>query len=141
MNSEVSPMTVSHRGFACLSAFFFSSREYPVFTNWPTLNIDSVFQHVRFFKSEFFNFEALRLLSFAPYEGVEIAEFIQTVGDIRDNDPESWYAAWMKAGVKAEAIADDAYLANNRVEAKRAYLRAANYQRATQFMLNSPNPH
>ena len=94
----------------------------------------------RFFKSEFFNFEALRLLSFAPYGGVEVAEFMQAVGEIKDNDPESWYAAWMKAGEKAEAIADEAYQANNQVEAKRAYLRAASYQRAAQFMLNGRAP-
>lgn len=94
----------------------------------------------QFFKSGFFNFEALRLLSFAPYEGCEVAEFVQTVGDIKDNDPESWYAAWMKAGDKAEKLADDAYLAKNRIEARRCYLRAASYQRAAQFMLNGRKP-
>lgn len=94
----------------------------------------------QFFRSEFFNFEALRLLSFAPYDGCEIAEFIQAIGEIKDNDPESWYAAWMKAGEKAEALADEAHLARNRVEARRGYLRAASYQRAAQFMLNGGKP-
>lgn len=94
----------------------------------------------RFFKSDFFNFEALRLLSFAPYEGCEVAEFVQTVGKIKDNDPESWFAAWTKAGDRAETLADDALLANNRVEARRGYMRAASYQRAAQFMLNGPRP-
>ncbi|MCJ1280135.1 hypothetical protein MMC21_007962 [Puttea exsequens] len=94
----------------------------------------------QFFKSEFFNFEALRLLSFAPYEGCEVGEFVDTVGRIRDNDPESWYREWMKAGDKAESLADDAYLARNRVEARKGYQRAASYQRAAQFMLNGRNP-
>lgn len=62
----------------------------------------------QFFKSAFFDFEALRILSFAPYEGCEVAEFLQAVGEIRDNDPESWYTAWMKAGDRAERLADEA---------------------------------
>ena len=95
----------------------------------------------RFFKSDFFNFEALRLLSFAPYEGCEVAEFMETVGEIRDNDPESWYAAWMKAGDRAENLADDACLAHNRVETRKGYMRAASYQRAAQFMLNGKSPY
>lgn len=94
----------------------------------------------RVFKSEFYNFEALRLLSFAPYEGCDIAEFMFTCGKIRDLDPESWFREWTKAGEKAEALADEAYAAGNVVEARRGYFRAASYQRAAQFMLNGRNP-
>lgn len=93
----------------------------------------------RFFKGDFFNFETLRLLSFAPYEGGEIAEILVAIKEIKDNDPESWFAAWMKAGDKAEGIANEAELAGNRIAARRAYFRASNYQRAAQFMLNGPS--
>jgi len=90
----------------------------------------------RFFKGDFFNFEALRLVSFAPYDGAEIGEVLVAIGEIKENDVESWYRAWMKAGEKAEIIAGEAELAGNQVAAKRAYFRASNYQRSAQFMLN-----
>ncbi|PYI31465.1 alpha/beta-hydrolase [Aspergillus indologenus CBS 114.80] len=90
----------------------------------------------RLFKSDFFNFEALRLLSFTAHEGGEIAEFFTAVARIKDQDVESWYTAWMEAADKAEVLATEAELAGNRVAARRAYLRVANYQRSAQFMLN-----
>jgi pimeloyl-ACP methyl ester carboxylesterase len=91
----------------------------------------------RIFKSDFFNFEALRLLSFTAHEGGEIAEFFEAVGKIKDNDTESWYAAWTEAGKKAEALAAESELSGNREAARRAFFRASNYQRAAQFMLSS----
>ncbi|KAH9906644.1 alpha/beta-hydrolase [Xylariomycetidae sp. FL2044] len=89
----------------------------------------------RIFKSDFFNFEALRLLSFTAHEGGEIAEFFEAVGKIKDNDVESWYDAWKQASQKAEVHAVDSELAGNRQAARRAFFRASNYQRAAQFML------
>jgi len=41
------------------------------------------------FKSAFFNFEFLRLLGTAPFEGGEIAEILEAVSKIKDLDPES----------------------------------------------------
>ncbi|KAI7773686.1 alpha beta hydrolase [Diaporthe eres] len=89
-----------------------------------------------FFKSPFFNFEYLRLLAMAPYEGAEIAEALEAAAKIRDLDPESWFSAFMTAGDKAEAIAKEAEADGDRVSARRAYLRSSNYIRAAQFMLN-----
>lgn len=89
-----------------------------------------------FFKSPFFNFEFLRLLAMAPFEGGEIAEILEAVGKIRDLDPESWYEAWTDAGTKAERIAQEGEASGDRVAARRGYLRASNYLRAAQFMLN-----
>jgi dipeptidyl aminopeptidase/acylaminoacyl peptidase len=91
----------------------------------------------RIFKSDFFNFEALRLLSFTAHEGGEIAEFFEAVGKIKDNDTESWYTAWTEAGKKAEVLAAESELSGNREAARRAFFRASNYQRAAQFMLSS----
>ncbi|QKX63141.1 uncharacterized protein TRUGW13939_10310 [Talaromyces rugulosus] len=90
----------------------------------------------RLFKSDFFHFEALRLLSFTPHDGGEVAEFFAALGKIRENDSESWYNAWTEAGAKAEALAAEAELAGNRDAARKAFFRASNYQRAAQFMLN-----
>ena len=94
--------------------------------------IETALAMFRFFKSDFFHFETVRLLSFAPYEGGEIAEFLVAVAKIKDLDFESWYSAWMEAGSKAEELADEAELAGNREAARRAFFRAANYQRAAQ---------
>jgi pimeloyl-ACP methyl ester carboxylesterase len=90
----------------------------------------------RLFKSDFFNFEALRLLSFTAHEGGEVAEFFEALGKIKDLNTESWYAAWTEAALKAEALAAEAELAGNRAAARKAFFRASNYQRAAQFMLN-----
>lgn len=89
-----------------------------------------------FFKSPFFNFEYLRLLAMAPHEGAEIGEALEAAGKIKDLDPESWFSAFLEAGNKAEAIAKEAEHAGDRLNARRAYLRASNYIRAAQFMLN-----
>ncbi|TRX93532.1 hypothetical protein FHL15_005504 [Xylaria flabelliformis] len=89
-----------------------------------------------FFKSEFFNFEFLRLLAMAPFGGAEIGESLEAIAKIKDLDPESWYAAFTEAGRKAEVIAQEAEKAGDRAGARNAYLRASNYIRAAQFMLN-----
>lgn len=94
-----------------------------------------------FFKSEWFDFELVRLLGFAPYEGAEIAEVLQAVGSIRDSHPESWHAAWLRAGTKTEALAEEAERTGDRVAARRAYLRSSNYIRAAQYMLSSRPGH
>ncbi|KAI1809825.1 putative alpha/beta hydrolase [Poronia punctata] len=88
------------------------------------------------FKSPFFNFEFLRLLAMTPAEGAEIGEALEAAGKIKDLDPESWYSAFMEQGKNAENIAKEAELAGDRHSARRGYLRASNYIRAAQFMLN-----
>ncbi|KAI2643455.1 Alpha/Beta hydrolase protein [Xylaria nigripes] len=89
-----------------------------------------------FFKSGFFNFEFIRLLAMTPFEGGEIAEILEAAGKIKDLDPESWYEAWVEAGDKAEQIAREGEATGDRIAARRGYLRASNYLRAAQFMLN-----
>jgi hypothetical protein len=89
-----------------------------------------------FFESPFFNFEFLRLLAMAPFEGGEIAEILEAVGKIKDLDPESWYDAWCEAGTKAEQIAGEGEDTRDQVAARRGYLRAARYLQSAMFMLN-----
>ena len=90
----------------------------------------------KIFKSPFFQFEFLRLLAMAPHEGAEIGEALEAAAKIKDLDPESWFKAFLEAGDKAEAIANEAEQAGDRVSARRGYLRSSNYLRAAQFMLN-----
>ncbi|PNY23693.1 2,6-dihydropseudooxynicotine hydrolase [Tolypocladium capitatum] len=90
----------------------------------------------KFFSSEFFNFEYLRLIAMAPHEGAEIGEALEAAGKIRDDDPESWYRAFLDAGNVAEQIGQECERAGDRVGARRGLLRSSNYLRAAQFMLN-----
>jgi len=89
-----------------------------------------------FFPHRMFNFEALRLLSTAPYGGCEICEFLEAVSEIQQNNPESWHRAWLSQAQKAEAIGDEAAANGIRFAACNAYLRSMNYYRASQFMFN-----
>ena len=89
-----------------------------------------------FFKShEFFNFELTRILGTAPYGGCEIAEFLDAVGSIKRDDPESWHRAWQKQAEKAERVAEEAAASGQVTAARGAYLRASNYFRASQYMM------
>ncbi|EPE33797.1 alpha/beta-Hydrolase [Glarea lozoyensis ATCC 20868] len=90
----------------------------------------------QFFKSEFFNFEFVRLLGTAPYNGAEISECLDVAVEITDEDPESWYRAWYKQGEKAELHAVEAARNGDVIAARSAYLRASNYFRASQYMFN-----
>ncbi|KAF4629176.1 hypothetical protein G7Y89_g8973 [Cudoniella acicularis] len=98
----------------------------------------------RFFGSDFFNFEFIRLLSTAPNGGCEIGEALASVSRIKDNDPESWSREWASCSERAEALADEASASGDMVAARGAYLRATNYARASQFMMsdrpNAPEP-
>lgn len=90
----------------------------------------------QFFKSTFFNFETVRLLGTCPYGGSDIAECLDAIGQIKNDDPVSWHRAWHERAERAEAIADEAKRNGHRVAARQAYLRASNYYRASAYMFN-----
>lgn len=62
----------------------------------------------QFFKSTFFNFELVRILSAAPFEGADIAECLVACSQIRDGDPESWHRAWYAQAEKALQLGEEA---------------------------------
>lgn len=90
----------------------------------------------KIFKSDFFNFEFLRLISMTSHEGAEVGEALVAAGKIKDGDPESWYKAFVEAGDVAEQIGLECQAAGDRAGARRGFLRSSNYLRAAQFMLN-----
>lgn len=59
----------------------------------------------QFFKGPFFNFESVRLLGTARYGGAEVAEVLEAIGEIQDNDPASWHEAWAQQANNAESLA------------------------------------
>jgi alpha-beta hydrolase superfamily lysophospholipase len=88
----------------------------------------------KFFPSIFFNFEFIRILSAAPFGGAEVAECLVAASQIRDRDAESWHRAWYAQAEKALSLAEAASRTGDRVSARRAYLRASNYYRASAYM-------
>lgn len=89
--------------------------------------------------SEFLNFEFLRLLGTAPFQGAEVGECLEAAGQIRSNDAESWHRAWAGAAERAEHIGEEALRgAGDREAARWAFLRASNYRRASEFLLHHP---
>lgn len=89
----------------------------------------------QFFKSDFFNFEAIRILGTVRSGGAEVAECLEALGQIKNNDPDSWQEAWHYQAQKAEEVAEEAQRHDHRDAAKMALLRAANYHRASAYMM------
>jgi len=90
----------------------------------------------RFFSSDFYNFEATRLLSTTSTGGCEIAEFLEALGKIRQHDPQSWFSAWHEQSQRAERIAKDAAEKGHVDAARKGFLRASNYARASGYMFS-----
>ncbi|KAI9035221.1 alpha/beta hydrolase family protein [Aspergillus affinis] len=90
----------------------------------------------QFFPSSFFNFEFTRILGTISFGGAELAECLDAAVQIANDDPESWYWGWLIQAEKAHAIALEATKHGDRIAARDAFLRAANYFRASQYMFN-----
>ncbi|KXX81029.1 2,6-dihydropseudooxynicotine hydrolase [Madurella mycetomatis] len=88
-----------------------------------------------FFRSTFFDFEAIRILGTAGYGGAELGEFLEAAGQIRENDPDSWHRAWTEQAVKAGNVAQDALSRGHFAAARSAFLRSSNYTRASCYMM------
>ncbi|KAK3296591.1 Alpha/Beta hydrolase protein [Chaetomium fimeti] len=94
----------------------------------------------RLFKSNFYNFEATRILSSTSAEGCEIAEFLEAMGKVGQHDPETWYTAWHEQSQRAETIAREAVYSGYVDAARGAFLRASNYARASSYMFPWSGP-
>jgi pimeloyl-ACP methyl ester carboxylesterase len=93
-----------------------------------------------FFTNTWLNFEILRILGTAPTGGADICEVLEAVSQIREGDPESWHESWARQAARAEATALRCLEAGNRPLARGAFLRAANYTRASGYMFVGARP-
>jgi hypothetical protein len=57
-----------------------------------------------FFKSEFFDFEFLRVIGTAPVQGAEIGECLEAVSRIKDGNIDSWYDVWTDLAGRAKTL-------------------------------------
>ncbi|PYI33513.1 hypothetical protein BP00DRAFT_338827 [Aspergillus indologenus CBS 114.80] len=91
----------------------------------------------KFYPSDFFHFEFLRVLASAPAGGAETGECLAVLPQVADGDGEAWYRAWTAQAQQARGRGDDALVAGDPVAAAGAYLRASNYFRASEFFLHA----
>ncbi|PWY76065.1 alpha/beta-hydrolase [Aspergillus sclerotioniger CBS 115572] len=94
----------------------------------------------KFFQSTWLDFEVIRILGTAPNGGADICEVLEAVGSIQEGDAESWNKAWKAQADRAEATGLRCLQTGNRELAKRAFLRASNYTRASGYMFIGETP-
>jgi alpha-beta hydrolase superfamily lysophospholipase len=86
----------------------------------------------RFFADQTYHFQAVRVFSDVPFGGADIAESLETIGQVREGDAVSWYDAWastaQRNAARAQACLDP-------VSRGLAYLRAHTYWRTAEFLL------
>jgi dienelactone hydrolase len=86
------------------------------------------------------SYQLNRALSQAHYGGGEFAECLEAASQITPGDNESFHQAWSKMGNSIFAEAENAAQKGNFATARRAYLRAANYIRTSEFFLKPSDP-
>ncbi len=82
------------------------------------------------------SYQLNRALTQSHYGGGEFAECLEAASEITPGDRESFHKAWAKVGARVYDEAETAFKAGNKVTARRAYLRAFNYIRTSEFFLN-----
>jgi len=83
-------------------------------------------QRIRF-QNEDMDFYFAWLLAHQGEGGSALGECFYAASQIKDGDPESWYAAWTEIAHRVESQATDALEGGHRVSAREAYLRAFTY--------------
>lgn len=83
-----------------------------------------------------FNFEILRVLSMAPYEGADIGEVLVAAKEIEPGDFESFYNGFNNLALRAEKIARAIDPRRHPVSARNALFKLSNYYRSADFFLH-----
>ena len=82
------------------------------------------------FKTPAFDFMFQWVLGMQTNGGSEVGESFYAASLVRENDPQSWVAAWTTVARQVEERAEQAFAARHPVSAREAYLRAYVYYRA-----------
>lgn len=80
-----------------------------------------------------FNFEFVRGLSLQAAGAAEYGECMDTMSRVKNNDFDSWITQWAATADRVCGFAEGEHRAGNRVSAREAFLRAANYYRMAVF--------
>lgn len=92
-----------------------------------------------FFNDSSLNFESIRILGEAYYQGSDIGEVVATLKRINQNDITSWYKEWLKTADRVYELAEEFEKGKDIVSARKAFFRASNYYRAASFYLDGTN--
>jgi alpha-beta hydrolase superfamily lysophospholipase len=91
----------------------------------------------RFFADQAYHFQTLRALDAIPAGGADTAEVLQTIGQIRTGDAQSWHDAWSATG---DRVANMATQSTDKTSRGLALFRAHTYYRTAEFFLASGDP-
>jgi hypothetical protein len=80
------------------------------------------------------------MFSQAHFGGGEVNEILEAAGNITLGDTDSFHYAWMGAGNRTLAVANEAQDKEQIETARAAYLRASNYIRTAEFFLQPDDP-
>jgi alpha-beta hydrolase superfamily lysophospholipase len=96
----------------------------------------------RFFKDDGFQFATEIALGSVAYGAAEVGEVLAVVAQVKSGDYDSWCDAWLAAGERVAAVAEDCEAKGHRRSAFEAWLRASNYfDRGSFYMLGTRDPH
>ena len=91
----------------------------------------------RFFGDQTYHFQTLRALNDIPYGGADTSEVLETINHIKAGSAESWYSAWERTGDRVFELAGRT---KDPISRGRALLRAHNYYRTAEFLLDPRDP-
>lgn len=83
------------------------------------------------FASPFHNDFGVWPLAYAPYGGADFGEVVAVAEAVGDGDDGAYYEAWMRAGDRLAAEANDALAESHRVSARELFLRASCFYAAS----------
>ena len=78
--------------------------------------------HASFLSLAVFYFETIRIPRESVHGGAEIAEGVESISEIRDEDPMIWAFAWAKQARHTSALVTHALADGNKLEACQALL-------------------
>ncbi|EEQ29246.1 hypothetical protein McanMca71_006649 [Microsporum canis] len=84
---------------------------------------------------ETFNYELLRDLSIAPYEGADVNEVLIAANEIKPRDFESYHAAFNKLATRVHQQAKAINAIDHPISARNTFFKAATYYRSADFFL------
>lgn len=93
--------------------------------------------HTRFFGDQTYYFQTLRAFNHIPYGGADTSEILETIKHIKAGNADSWYSAWEHTAGRVSELANRT---TDPIGRGRALLRAHNYYRTAEFLLEPHDP-
>jgi len=97
-------------------------------------------QRLNVFRDEFFDSQFMRTLAHQTYGGAELGECFWAAAQIKSGDFASWVNVWRQLAQSVESQANTVLDKGHLVSAREAFLRASNYYRSAELLLNPNDP-